>query len=98
MPRKTFENRQELLKLLSEYEWSDGRGGKGTERMWQHITIKWFEGDKEKQVECKTPAQVTIFLDRFEGDNFHGSMYVHSPLNSYLGFNPKLGKNDDVKF
>lgn len=99
MPRKIFENRQELLALLKEYEWSDFSGGKGTEHKWQHITIKWKEGETEKQVECKTPSQVVMFLDRFQGDNFYGSMYVHSPLNSYLGFDrDKLGKNDDVKF
>lgn len=81
MPRLVFKKRQELICLLSKIKWAEG---KETVGCWKWIVIY----GPVDNFNLSSPSQATIFLDRHTEEDIIGFMYVHSSLNSYLGFEP----------
>lgn len=81
--RKTFSSREELLELLRLIKWAEGKCGIEAEGKWGTIVI--FEKGTESS-KFRDPNQLTIYLDRATDRQIMGFMYVHGPLNSYLGF------------
>lgn len=76
MPRKNFNNREELVDLLSKIPFGE------LPQQWKWIRIYQRLEDKL----LTSPTQVVVFLDRYPKDEpCVGYVYVHSSLNSYLG-------------
>ena len=78
--RRTFESREELLELLSKVKWAEGKCGPEVEGKWGTIVI--YESADNKHF--KNPMALTAYLDRYIW-KISGYMYIHGPLNSYLG-------------
>jgi hypothetical protein len=80
--RRTFESREELIKLLTKIPWAEGKCGSEAEGKWGTVVI--YEPCIDKK-HFKNPIDLTIYLDRYHW-SIKGFLYIHGPLNSYLGF------------
>jgi DNA-directed RNA polymerase subunit RPC12/RpoP len=83
--RKTFSSREELLELLRLIKWAEGKCGVEAEGKWGTVVIMGKNMGIPHDT-FKNPTQLTIYLDRNLDKQIFGFMYVHGPLNSYLGF------------
>jgi hypothetical protein len=94
---KPFHSRAQLLDFLSKHNWGyaqtqwryiliyDNPKIIGWNKE-DHISRNSSRPSTIRGYRLDTPTKVQIFLDRFTFEDLKGAIYIHTPLDSYLGF------------
>lgn len=72
--------------MLQKFKWAERKCGPEVEGKWGTIVLyEMIDGPQF----FKDPTSLTIYLDRLDAhqkEHLKGYLYIHGPLNSYLGF------------